>query len=181
MDPSDRFCPGCGRSLGDDEHVCPECGLSDGTEERDVDTVHISGSKIRLNWAFLFLAVYATISLIGGAFAVTSTDTMVDTVHTLTLTSSFTESMTDSDYAQLLRVEGFITLISGGLALIGAILCRKRILINVTLAVCVAASLVILSELIFYPEGDKLTLALECLFGLLVTRMVYLSRDQFTG
>lgn len=172
----DRFCLGCGRVLNDDEHTCPYCGRSDGTVEQEQPRLVISGEMIRLNWAFVLLIAYGIISVVEGIPTAFSSEGVVNTVQGLFGAEVMPSSV---EYIRILTLEGFISLFSGIFALIAAFLCIKRRSATLALAACLAASVTLLTEFIFNPAASPLIILVEFLFGILVMRMIYNSRNVF--
>ena len=172
----DRFCLGCGRELKDDEHTCPYCGRSDGIMEQVQPRVVISGERIRLNWAFVLLIAYGIVSVVEGIPAAFSSEGVVNTVQGIFGVQAMPNSV---EYIRILTLEGFISLFSGAFALIAAFFCIKRRSVTLALAACLAASVTLLTEFIFNPDASTLIILVEFLFGILVMRMIYSSRNVF--
>ena len=178
---TERFCPRCGRRLSDNEHICPDCGHSDGTAPANVQVRVISGSTIRLNWATILLMLYGVIGVIEGVCAAFFSESIVDTLQSMLGTSfeSLFGDMTRGEVIRMLTIEGYISLFSGVFAVIAGVCCMKRMNISFALACTLAASIMILTERIFYPMADMMMLIVQFLIGMLVFRMIHQSKDVF--
>jgi len=178
---AERFCPGCGRVLRDTEHICPDCGRSDGTIPTNAHIRVITGSTIRLNWATILLMLYGIISVVEGAvaaFFAEGTISMAENVLNMSVESLF-GSITRSEAIRMLTIEGLISLFSGIFAIVAGRFCIKRYNLTIALGCTLAASIMIVTEKIFYPDTQMMLMLVQCLIGLLVFRMIYNSRDAF--
>lgn len=180
----ERFCPHCGRLLKDQEHVCPDCGRGDGTVPANIQVRVVSGSSIRLNWATILLILYAVVSLvegIGGAFFAEGVTDSLERMLNTSLESIFGEGMTRPEVIKMLTIEGYISLFSGLFALLAGICCKQHRNLTFALAGTLAASIILLSERLFYPKSDFFMLLIQFLIGILVLQMIYKSKDVFTS
>ena len=178
----EHFCPFCGKLLKEHEHICPECGHGDGSIPANVQVQVVRGSSMRLNWATILLILYGAISLIegiGGAFFAEGITDSIERMLNASLESIFGEGMNRSEVIKMLVIEGYISMFSGIFALIAGYCCRKRRYLTLALAGTLAASIILLSERIFYPNSDIFMLLIQFLIGILVLQMIYKSKDAF--
>ena len=178
-----RFCIRCGRALKDDETECPQCGGTDGRASSDVQVRVVYGNPSRLNWATVLLLLYGIIAAVEGFAVMFFADDLIQYVETFTNSDiqmlMGSDGMTRGEVIRMITIEGGISFFSGMFATAAGVMCVRRIYVTAVLGLTLSASVLILTELVFYPKVDLFMLLIQFLLGIFVFRLVYMSKDFF--
>ena len=179
------FCTRCGAELPPGSMYCPECGKSfaDGPE-RNVYRY----SPNPLTFFLILLGAYAIISIVEGIFVTMFNDAFMSNVKIIygTDIDKYLSEIGVDSFEQLEDImykEGFVTLASGILAAATFILCMKLRCWKVAVTLCLMASFILPVSLPFMPmkmiHNELITLILQVLVGLMVTRGIIRSKTAF--
>ncbi len=184
------FCSNCGKELSKYYKYCPECGVRIvfDTNIEDFRPLFHTTSEIRLNWATVLLGVFAVISLILSVFMLFFTENVMDFLRVLIGEYNWAEiikslGVTPLDMKLSLQNIGMCQLITGTFSLISMYLCLHRMHFIWAFAFAMASSFTILLGTLFVPRVATVVMwtisLMQFAFGMVVSLMIYTSRDQF--
>ncbi|MDR3283467.1 MAG: zinc ribbon domain-containing protein [Candidatus Methanoplasma sp.] len=137
-----NFCHQCGANLGELDQFCPACGAY--TEDTVCD--HVSkplqqdrGRGARLTVALALSAIWSVAGVLLGLWMVFGAQTMAD--YNWGMISDFYPSMTVQEFKDMMMFQGYLTLGSGGAAIVATLLCYVRRHRVVAVAACVAGGI----------------------------------------
>ena len=180
-----NFCTRCGAELPQGSDYCPECGMCyvEGTD-RMVTNV----ARNPLMFFIVLLAMYAAFSIVEGLYVILFENVFIssiESIYGIGIEEYIQRIGVDSlaQYSDILFKQGIVDIISGSLAAVVMLLCLKLRYWKLAVFLCLAASLVIPVSLLFMPwkmvQSEWITIALQLLVGLMVTRGIYRCKTLF--
>ena len=174
-----NFCTRCGAELPKGSDYCPECGQC---FVEDTDRMVKNVARNPLMFFIVLLALYALFSIVEGLYVMVFNDVFIssiETIYGMEIEEYLERIGVDSlaQYSDILFKEGIVDLISGSLAAVTVLLCVRLRYWKAAVFLSLAASLIIPVSLIFMPwkmvQAEWITIALQVLVGLMVTRGIY--------
>ena len=180
-----NFCTRCGAELPKGSDYCPECGMCfvEGTD-RTVKNV----SRNPLMFFIVLLVLYSLFSIVEGLYVILFNDVFLSSIETVAgtdLDTYLANIGVDSvdQFKEILFKEAIVSMVSGGLAAVVLILCFSLRYWKAAWVLCLAATLMIPVSLLFMPwkmiQSEWITMALQMLVGLMVTRGIFRCRLLF--
>ena len=178
------FCFHCGANLEPGAEYCPECGQSF-IDDSNSASYQNDASK-PMNFLKFMLGAYFVLSVVSGLYTTVFIDSYLANIESLTNIDSYLASMgveSVSQLADIMYIQGIVSIIDGamvGIVFLLCILCRYW---KTAVAVCFAASFVVLAGIPFMTtemmNSEVFTLALQTIVGLLITRGIYVNKRAF--
>ena len=179
------FCTRCGAEMPKGSDYCPECGMCyvEGTD-RMVQNV----ARNPLMFFIVLIALYTLFSIVEGLYVILFNDIFIasiETIYDMSIDDYLERIGVDSlaQFSDILFREGIVDLVSGSLAAAVLALCLKLRHWKAAVFLCLAATLAIPVSLAFMPwkmiQSEWITIALEVLVGLMVTRGIIRCKNLF--
>ena len=185
MEEDYGFCTRCGAEHQSDAQFCPQCGKSFTDEPVNINN-RLSSNP--LTFFLILIGIFAAISLVEGIIATFFNDSLISYVKTLNGDDldAYLSGMgleTVEQLADILYKEGVMTLIDGILVLFVFILCFKCRYWKAAVAICLIASILVPTALIFMPlkmmQSELFSVIVQTAIGLLITRGIYVNKGLF--
>ena len=190
------FCPSCGANVSEGASFCPECGRSLGGQPEE--DVRVGGSpgyrgpspQQRLQGkamvAFIFVLLYGVLTILGALSLFTITEaTLEQSEEALKMVgydsfddflSSMGINMTKSEFVDMCHIAAVVDLISGALAVAGAVLTAKHTKRILATVLVVAASLINFALVTF---NGVFSTILSVAVGCIMAYLIYSSPESF--
>ena len=191
------FCPACGATLPENSAFCPECGRSVAEAETQPNTgygyatssPYAVSPKERMQGkvlvAFIFIVIYAAMSILGGISLLGINEATIDQLDDMLKDSgqSFEDilesaglDMTKSEFVDFCMRSGIVSLVSGVLAAVGAVLVAKHTKRMAAVIIIVAASLV---NFVLVMDSGFFSCLLNAAIGCIMAYLIYSSPEAF--
>ena len=192
------FCPSCGAMLPENSAFCPECGRSVGGESAPHENVGYGYSRVsemdspknrlkgKLLVAFIFILIYAVMSIFGAISLLTINEATIDSFNEMMADSggdSFEDilksaglDMTESEFIDFCKRSGIVSLISGVLAGVAAFLIGKHMKRMIATIIVVIAALV---NFVLIMDAGVFNTIINVVIGCIMAYLVYSSPEGF--
>lgn len=177
------FCFRCGANLEPGAEYCPECGQS----FLDDDSASYQNDVSRpLNFLKFMLGAYFVLSIVAGLYTTVFIDAYIQNIESITDIDSYLSSMGVESVSQLsdiMYIQGVVSIIDGAMVGFVFLLCILRRYWKTAVAVCFAASIVVMAGIPFMTtemiNSETFSLVLQTVVGLLITRGIFVNRKAF--
>lgn len=191
------FCPACGANLPENSSFCPECGHSinaagGGSEQPGYSGAGYGYSRSpqtylvgKLKVAFIFVIIYAVMSILGSFYLLMINDAMLDQMETalegsgMTLDDILEAAGMDSrsEFLDMCHITGAVSLISGILCVVACVFIykhNKRMIATILIAVAALINFALVTY------NGILSTLFNVVVGCIMAYLVYDSKEAFT-
>ena len=190
------FCPACGANLPENSSFCPECGhsvygSSSGSEQpgyagpgygysRSPQTYLVGKLKV----AFIFVIIYATMSILSSFYLLMINDAMLDQMEKSLEGSGMTlQDILDavgmssrSEFLDMCHISGAVSLISGILCVVACVFVYKH---TKRMIATVLISIAALINFALVTYNGVISTLFSVIVGCIMAYLVYDSKEAF--